>query len=185
MRLGESTRDSIELKIRGYEFPRETWDYYDANWLLIEIDATKDGRPWKRTDPTLTTFEMVELCEWLDAVANGSPVEELGFTEPCYRFRLDRDIEQVLKIQLELEVRPPWMASNKAYENDCLLAIPVTRESITVMARSLREELQPFPVRGEATKPELLNVLPKVPPEVKTGEHLRRRVTDRLKDLFR
>ena len=42
MHLKNASGESLRLTIIGYQFPEITEEYYDANWLLVSIEATLD-----------------------------------------------------------------------------------------------------------------------------------------------
>jgi hypothetical protein len=54
------------LTILGYQFPDDTTDEYDSNWLVIGGEVWLDGREWQFRDPCLTTFEAKRLADWLE-----------------------------------------------------------------------------------------------------------------------
>ena len=80
----------FELRVVGYQFPDIVGDEWDANWLVVEIRvAPVDERPWRSIDPSLLTWEVERLSNWLEALASGRAVEEgEDFVEPNLRFEV-------------------------------------------------------------------------------------------------
>ncbi|SMX88720.1 hypothetical protein [Brevibacterium antiquum] len=130
MRLyDESTK--LELQIAGYQWPnQETADQpadaasWDSNWLVIEgaVQAS-DGKRWSFQDPSLTTWEVGRLSDWLQQIAEvattaTAPVEEasaaespdvderapkwLTFTEPNLSFAVGKQSESQVELLIGL-----------------------------------------------------------------------------------
>jgi hypothetical protein len=58
MKLNSSNGNSFQLRIIGYEFPDIKDDYYDSNWLMIQIDVISSEITWRATFPSIITFEV-------------------------------------------------------------------------------------------------------------------------------
>ena len=89
---------AFELRVAGYQFPDIESAEFDANWLVVEgLVAPADERAWKFRDPALLTWEVEDLCNWLEAVASGQDVEESAdFMEPNLRFEVaERDQDTI------------------------------------------------------------------------------------------
>jgi len=80
---------AFELEIVGYQFPHMETEEYDSNWLMIRIDVSHPKGGWASTDPSLLTYEVADLAEWLEAVYNGESVDpEMVIIEPNLEFQL-------------------------------------------------------------------------------------------------
>lgn len=147
MRLtsGETT---FEMGVVGYQFPHLKNEPYDADWLNIQIDVRLPQGSWTSTDPSLLTWEMASLCEWLDSIAHGRSVEsEESFTEPNLRFELQGANPQTVRVYFELESRPSWAPSDGAGMDDLWAEFPIDLTELKTAAASLREYLTQFPTR--------------------------------------
>jgi hypothetical protein len=157
MKVTGPSGDSLELRIAGYQFPANTSDYFDANWLYIEAEAAIAGRSWIARDPSLCTFEVKELYEWLRELADHSATRDsFEAMEPNYRFTAlgqTANSKHRIRVLLELEVRPPWTAQNSAYHNDCWIDLQCSSEELLAWSADLEVQLSEFPVRGEALVP--------------------------------
>ena len=67
MKLISTHGHAFELNIQGYQFPGITNDYWDSNWLLIEINVSHPRGSWVKVDPSMNTFEVARLADWMDS----------------------------------------------------------------------------------------------------------------------
>ncbi len=135
----------FRLAIFDYQFPRETEDRWDANWLMISGSVRLLGRNWKFKDPCLTTFEALSLAAWLEACAHGNPEKPYcSFTEPVLQFDL-LDVG-TLRVSFALEARPPWGKQGDDWDKHGF-NVAVGPQLVTAAA-DLRGQLERFPVRG-------------------------------------
>ena len=141
----------FELRIIGYQFPGFSGDMFDDNWLIVEIRAAPaDERPWRSTDPSLLTWEVERLSDWLEALASGQAVEDAeDFVEPNLRFEVaDRDQDTItIRVYFELESRPPWFFADAAGMDDLWIDLRVDTDDLRAAAEDLRRELARFPPR--------------------------------------
>jgi len=89
MKLCAADGTAFELTILGYQFPELASEQYDSNWLVIRIHVDHPSGSWEARDPCLLSYEVAELADWLEAVAQGEPARrEMSFMEPNLEFRL-------------------------------------------------------------------------------------------------
>jgi hypothetical protein len=135
---------SLTLTPVGYEFS-EWSNYYDANWLKIELRAHEPGRSWSATDPALLTDELARLCNWLENVAASSDDESVfEGVEPCIAFC--REGIERLGIQFRLEFDP-----DHRFDDGVRWTINVADTNLAEFAADLRREASAFPHRPEAS----------------------------------
>ena len=135
----------------GYQFPELEYSKWDTNWLIVEIRAAPAGeRPWKSTDPSLLTWEVESLSNWLDALAAECFGEEEKFVEPNLRFEVvHRDEDTItLRVYFELESRPPWFFAHAPEMNDLWMDLQVDSDDPRTAAQDLRRDLVRFPPRA-------------------------------------
>jgi hypothetical protein len=141
----------FELRIIGYQFPGFSGDMFDDNWPIVVIRAAPaDERPWRSTDPSLLTWEVERLSDWLEALASGQAVEDAeDFVEPNLRFEVaDRDQDTItIRVYFELESRPPWFFADAAGMDDLWIDLRVDTDDLRAAAEDLRRELARFPPR--------------------------------------
>ncbi len=83
MKLAASNKSALTLKIIGYEFPEIEGHRYDSNWLIVEVTVTHPEGSWTASDPSLLTFEVTRLADWLENINDGKKVDDtIYFTEP-------------------------------------------------------------------------------------------------------
>ena len=144
MRLKSPDGQSFSLKIISYEFPHIEDDEYDANWLDIEIAVTHPRGDWTVRDPSLLTFEVKELADWLGSLARGEQVEPiLFFIEPNLGFEIDAGTS--LRVNFNAEARPPWAYDS---QEDVWVRFPLAEIDLNAASQALTEQLRHFPTRS-------------------------------------
>jgi hypothetical protein len=133
----------LEIAIAGYQFPHQTIDAWDSNWLNVEVTLHCGERHFRCVDPCLTTFELDQLRRWFEAMAN-EPRENVPetFTEPNLEFVISSIDPLTLGIRLGLELVPPWESQALA------LDFPITRDDLVAAARAIGEMVGEYPRRG-------------------------------------
>jgi len=140
---------SLTLSVVGYQFPGETSERSDANWLVISGKAKHLRGAWDFQDACLTTFELNQLADWFDGAAAGHPEPDSGyFTEPCLEFRYKADPEPTLDVRLAYECAPPWLGDSDARMDGITLRFPVSSNDLARAAGAARALLRRFPERG-------------------------------------
>jgi hypothetical protein len=143
----------FELIIVGYQFPEIENEMYDSNWLVISIKASVPRGSWTATHPSLLTWEVKRLAEWLRAVAENEPVEpEQHFIEPNLSFSIvGRSRDSItLGVYCGYESKPPWARTGTATLEDHQVVLKVTPDDLKSAAESLRAQLSRFPPRAGA-----------------------------------
>lgn len=137
------------MEILGYQFPRLENEPYDSDWLNITIRVKHPRGSWTATDPSLLTYEVERLADWLEAIADGQRVDsDTGFLEPNLNFELrENDGTKKLRVYFELESRPSWAATDGAGMEDLWVEFSVRPEILRSAAKSLRSQLEKFPTR--------------------------------------
>jgi len=145
----EGSGDYLSLALVGYEFAEVT-DEWDSNWLRVQVEVSLNGRSWTTVAPCLDTYNVRDLADWLQQVADGVvSTQRLGFTEPSLTFEfVDGDASRIrLRIWLEMEARPPWAKKGFVGEPDLAVSLTLAPESARSAARELLEQLERFPTR--------------------------------------
>lgn len=166
----------FELRIIGYEFPMGNFGIEDDNWLVVKIKVSTPNGSWEATDPSLQTWDVARLANWLNDIADSKLImypqlpaplkqlrgkaylltllaDELSFTEPDLHFKLMHNFrrEIVIRVYFELELRPPWVRSSWAGLNDVYVDLAVTPEYLREAASALRRDLALYPQRADFT----------------------------------
>jgi len=148
MLLRGNDTTEFELKVVGYQFPHLAHEQYDSDWLNIRIRVKLSQGTWTATDPSLLTWELVSLIEWLESIADSNRVDsEASFMEPNLRFELIEEEPKRLRIYFELESRPSWAPHDGAGMDDLWAEFEVEEEELRDAAASLREDLKRYPIR--------------------------------------
>lgn len=131
----------LSLSIVGYQFPKLDTEPYDSNWLMVSLAVKHPEGSWKETDPCLLTFEVEQLADWLEAVAQGRKVDATrGFTEPNLSFKLVEGPARWLVIHFA-----DWPGSERGQD----LTLPLDELDLQAAASSLRQQLAQFPQRAK------------------------------------
>jgi hypothetical protein len=153
MELRTANGSIFQLDIVGYQFPELHDEEWDSNWLRIRTHVSLPEGSWSVTDPTLLTYEVVELADWLDAVANGNQkTSSLWFVEPNLEFEIahGEDKEKFLRVNFAIELLPPWEPRfTENGGNIYSVNFPIAEVDLHAAAESLRAQLQRFPQRTE------------------------------------
>ena len=136
----------VEIKITDYQFPKETDDDWDKNWLIIYLKVKSNFGNWQTIDPSLTTWEVRELINWFDTLSRNLTPNYLvlNFTEPNFSFKILDNSKQFLRmfrINFNLELRPQSATNDKEYFVDCL----ADNQELKRIADELRMELDKYP----------------------------------------
>ncbi len=139
-------RASVRLSVLRYQFPHITTGEYDANWLIIRGHVSLDDRSWSFSDPSLTTFEVRQLADWLDGLARGDEVEpHCDFIEPNLQF--ERTSDRAIRVSFALESAPPWSKPGDPWKEHGFEVL--IDKHLETAAGQLRAQLRVFPERGE------------------------------------
>lgn len=152
MHLENSSGESLELRVLGYEYPDVKDDKWDSNWLNIEITVNHKNGTWVTTDPCLLTFEISKIADWFEQlyISTDQVKPKLEFVEPNLVFNLITVGNKfVIRIYFELEVRPPWRPAKtmKKPMKDLWVDFPLDEIDLSKAMHSLRLQLDRFPER--------------------------------------
>jgi hypothetical protein len=140
----KNEHSSFKFEIIGYQFP----DYsneYDGNWLMIKVTVIKDSLKWSKTDPCLFTWEIQEIAEWFDKVANNQKLKSswIRFTEPSLWFNYAEITNEKVRVSIyfDAELLPPNWDENK----ECFIDFELTKNELINAGKILRDELKKHP----------------------------------------
>lgn len=150
MRLADD-RCSIDLTIVSYEYPghqsseRDDWD---ANWLIISGRVGTDGRRWSFRDPSLTTWEAIELLTFLNR-PTFKPDHQIEFTEPNLAFAVEEVAGQriTLALTFRAEAALPESTHDERWGDGETLRLHMDATKIHAAAGEWAANLAKFPAR--------------------------------------
>ncbi len=132
--------ERFSLKIAGYQFPKAS----DDDWLVILGEVRLTAGEWFFRDPSLTTFEIARLIDWLEALAAGAPTQDwVDIVEPNITFK--RASPSTIRVSFWMESAPDWAKKDGRRPG---FTLPID-ERLAVAAAQLRAQLAHFPHRGE------------------------------------
>jgi hypothetical protein len=147
MKLSGQDNKSFELWVVSYQFRDNKTDEYDSNWLTIGIRLKGFKREWVTSDPSLLTWELKSLTDWLQNILTGDTKEKkIEFIEPNLKFELVDDIGDTLNVRthLTLESKPDWYTEDETFSFDLV----VDRGQLQYSVERLKNELINFPGRA-------------------------------------
>lgn len=138
----------VDLHIINYQFPDTMDKEYDGNWLNIYINVKSKVGNWQTTDPSLLTWEVKELINWFNDLANDIEPKWIDqeFIEPNISINLlsKHDCkEKKFKIKFDLESRPKSAKDNIEYSVDFF----ADKQELSRLANELQNDLDKFPER--------------------------------------
>jgi hypothetical protein len=163
--LQNSTGDSLTLHLDGYQFADAADLRKRHSWHLPRGTARCQYGEWSFRWQALTCDESPLISGWLRRVADwldtapgqdrmdpreqykdGPP--DLGFMEPNIRFRVEGELDRtaVVRIDLDLEFRPPWHLPPGRYVGDeYSLRLRLTAGHLRAAADEWDQEVAAFP----------------------------------------
>lgn len=141
----------FELNVLGYQFV-EFDNYYDANWLNIQVKAADDVSEWQAQDSCLLSYELPELREWFSNIlkTDGSEDLTIDFMERELAFRYDGN-ERTLSVILNFNLHPK--GENYIYgedgDSEYVVDLLITHKQLKGLITDLDTMTKNFPVRGE------------------------------------
>jgi hypothetical protein len=141
-------RQTVELKITNYQFPSNKEGDWDGNWLNIYLKVDSKVGKWQTIEPSLTTWEVQEIIDWLDKLSEDKEPEYrlMTFTEPNLSFELlnePTDIKKLIRINFDLESKPKSATDDKEYFVDIL----ANNDELNEFIKGLKNELSEYPER--------------------------------------
>lgn len=138
----------VELKIIGYQFPGNTNDEYDRNWLNIFFNVNSNLGNWQCVDPSLLTFELEELIDWFITLSRNEEPKYIlqEFIEPNLSWQLMNDWkEEDKKIRMNFDLESKPKSANE--EDKYFVDFSANKDELIRIATDLKNELARFPYR--------------------------------------
>jgi hypothetical protein len=147
MKLTNLDGSFFSLDIVGYQFPDHQDDYWDSNWLMMQIQVQFSEHFWSVKDPCLTTFEIQKLIEWLHQLSNNvTDNDSLGFTEPYVQFEWTIDHNRARS--LRVNYRQPPKRGIHSWEDTISIDFLSSQIPFAEIIEDLQNQLAKFPQRA-------------------------------------
>jgi hypothetical protein len=151
MKLNSAAGNTFELVVVGYEHPDITEGLWESNWLVVSGAVTRDDESWSFVVPCVTTFELTDLAEWLEKLADGAAdPPQIAFTEPNLEFSYSHVVAPVLRVRFAHASAPPRMKYSDEAVEGVVLEFPLAELDPRAAAADVRNALMDFPIRGGA-----------------------------------
>ncbi len=141
------------FSIVNYQFPNieDYADKYDKNWLNVRVDIKdKSGAEFSAEDPSILTWELMELLNWFKTISEGKKPEYsiLGFIEPTIYFELlDKNADNEVKIRIHLccELKPEQLKPN--HDDEFVIDVNLSPKKIKDTIAGLKRIIKLYPQR--------------------------------------
>jgi len=139
---------TVEFRIKNYQFPEISDCEYDSNWLLVYLKVKSDCGNWETVDPSLLARDLKDIIEWFEQLSNDIETNSdiLTFMEPNLEFRLTKknaDKKQI-RITFDLEYSHPNTKSDEKFYVD----FELNNAELKQIASELKKEAKLYPERA-------------------------------------
>ena len=154
MKFVSSDNYFFELLIQGYQFPKNSNDYWDSNWLFIQINVSANSGSWSYVDACLVTFEIERLADWLDSLSAGDfRKPSLFFTENVLEFHIVEDSDNVRCLRVLcrdfVPENCPKVTARLIARDELCIDFELSEIDLGAAANDLRRQLEVFPQRAK------------------------------------
>jgi hypothetical protein len=151
MKLNSASGNAFELVVVGYENPDITEGLWESNWLVVSGTVALGDESWTFVEPCVTTFELGDLADWLEKLADGAvDPPQIAFTEPNLEFSYSHLVSPVLRVRFAHASAPPRLRYSDEASEGVVLEFPLAELDPRATAADVRDALMDFPVRGGA-----------------------------------
>lgn len=145
MFIGQAGENQVEFVIKDYQSPEQPRNYFEANWLMVQIHVRTASAQWQAEAPVMLTSELNCFVDWLQALCeNVAPNRFFDFEEPSlYVCVTDRKDELLtLEFHFHLEFRCP-----REQGNETRVAVTMRLSELEEWVRYLKQRAEELPVR--------------------------------------
>ena len=149
MKISGKNGTVFEMVPRGFEAFISVHGLDHRFWLLADFSCTDKKRQISGKSACLVGYEVKELLEWLDYVADGQTDRPLmGFMEPHLLFELlPEDAPAVLRVSFEFS--GPYPVTGDPGPPGMVMDFDLRDLDLQAVAESLRDDLQTMPARAK------------------------------------
>lgn len=151
MLLKSEDGKEFELSLIDEPIPDPQDGFGDVGAVEIAFRVATGEDEWEETAPSINTYELDSLAEWLESIASGAHDEaEIDLLGPELNFQVVKDTGDrvVLRIRFRLEGRPEEMVMDAETTEARHVDLKLPRENLRAAAASLRADLMES--RGQA-----------------------------------
>ena len=148
MRFSAGRDNQITFSISGYEFPHAT-EGYDANWLVLNIDALAGSERWQAEAACLLTWDVVFIRHWFRTIAEGKKPGD----KRCY-FGMETDFVLLyrgfIRENHRFYVRLSYGLAPHRRLGECVtFPVEVDGPGLVSCCGELNQMVKLFPLRGQ------------------------------------
>lgn len=145
MEIGQTGENQIALEIEGYQYPEEPQNYFEANWLMVDLSVRTPKAQWQAKAPVILASELNCFLDWLQAVGENTAANRFfDFEEPTlYVCLTERTAHAVtLEFHFHLDFRCP-----EEEQHETRVAVVLTLAELDSWIRHLKQYAEAYPVR--------------------------------------
>lgn len=145
MLLKSEDGKEFELSLIDEPIPDPQDGFGDTAAMVIAFRVATGEEEWEETSPSINSFQLDGLVDWLESVASGSHDEaEIDLLEPELNFQVVKDAGDwvQVRIRFRLEARPEEMNVDAETTEARHVDLRLPRAAIRAAAASLRQDLR-------------------------------------------
>jgi hypothetical protein len=117
----------------------------DDRWTTLSFRVAAEQGEWEETAPSVNLYELENLAQWLEAVAEGASGDQtVELLEPNLSFSLDAGGENwaLIRVGFHLKDRPEWAIIDAPTDEAGFISLRIDRSQAGEAARELRDDLR-------------------------------------------
>jgi hypothetical protein len=154
MLLKGDNENEFELGLVQDRFAEQQDGFGDSSYVTVSFRVAMAEESWEETAPMMNLFQLKNLAEWLQAVAQGTPeISEVELLEPSLRFSIVKDAGETvtIRVSFHLEGRPEEYVIDAPTDEAEHVDIRIARDQVMTAAAELERDLAGalLPTRGD------------------------------------
>ncbi len=146
MKLSNLEGSFVSIDIMGYQFPDNINDYWDSNWLMVQIYVKSPVHSWTVIVPCLTVMDLRNLTNWFLQVSQNIQTKNSPyFVENYILFTLVIDDLGNKCIRVDLNIHLPGRI--ELVNENLTLDFPFSEIDFSEVIEDLQNQLTKYPQR--------------------------------------
>lgn len=143
--LDKQAENQIAIAVAGYQYPENPQNYFEANWLMVDLAVCTPKAQWQAQAPVILSSELNCFIDWLQAIGeNRAQNRFFDFEEPTlYICMTDHMAHTItLEFHFHLDFRCP-----EEEKHETRVAVVLTLAELDAWVRQLKQYAEDYPVR--------------------------------------
>lgn len=145
MYIGQTGENQIAIAVAGYQYPENPQNYFEANWLMVDLAVCTPKAQWQAQAPVILSSELNCFIDWLQAIGeNRAQNRFFDFEEPTlYICMTDHTAHTItLEFHFHLDFRCP-----EEEKHETRVVVVLTLAELDAWVRQLKQYAEDYPVR--------------------------------------